>query len=87
MYLNVMVLGQKTYSSLSFSVQQQVLQHGQKRSASVKAGVRGPGGGVGPGIDSLQAILSDKAAEGDEETIDNSNEDDDYVRTVTFQFK
>ena len=73
-------LERKNYILLSFSVQQKELEHGQKRSECVQGSVRGPHGGVGPRTDSLQAISSDK----DKETIDNSNDDDDHVRTVTF---
>ena len=62
-----------------------MVAHGQRQSASVKAGVRGLGSGVGPGIEGLQAISSEDEGEEGEVT-DNGDDDDDDVRIFHFTF-
>ena len=54
------------------------MEHGQKQSASVQSGVRGPGGGVGSSED------VDEAGEGDEDDEQRlgSSDDDGDVRNV-----
>ena len=57
------------------------MEHSRKRSASVQSGVRGPGGGVGPG-DEGDNVMDDEA---DEETLGSSDTDED-VKDVSFHF-